>query len=126
MLASEAWESAISTLKPEIVRGTERLRSSAVLAALGTPDDFTRVMSKQVAPLMRRLGWRGPKPMRFGDKPALQGYWRPVDRQQDGVDQPGSPSCAKLGRRRGVDDIDLFTVLPTSRPRSIPTGNRGA
>jgi hypothetical protein len=22
--------------------------------------------------------------------------------------------CAKLGRRRGVDDVDLFTVLPTA------------
>jgi hypothetical protein len=21
--------------------------------------------------------------------------------------------CAKLGRRRGVEDVDLFTVLPT-------------
>jgi hypothetical protein len=30
--------------------------------------------------------------------------------------------CAKLGRRRDVDfDVDLFTVLPTSRPRSSPT-----
>jgi hypothetical protein len=28
--------------------------------------------------------------------------------------------CAKLGRRRGVDDdLDLFTVLPT-RPRFVP------
>jgi hypothetical protein len=24
--------------------------------------------------------------------------------------------CAKLGRRSGVDDVDLFTVLPTSLP----------
>jgi hypothetical protein len=22
--------------------------------------------------------------------------------------------CAKLGRRRGVEDVDLFTVLPTA------------
>jgi hypothetical protein len=22
--------------------------------------------------------------------------------------------CAKLGRRRGVDDVDLFTLLPTT------------
>jgi hypothetical protein len=26
--------------------------------------------------------------------------------------------CAKLGRRRGVDDVDLFTLLPTSRAMS--------
>jgi hypothetical protein len=30
--------------------------------------------------------------------------------------------CAKRGRRRDVDDdVDLFTVLPTSRARSVPT-----
>ena len=31
-------------------------------------------------------------------------------------------TSAKLGRRRGAgDDVDLFTVLPTSPPRSSPT-----
>jgi hypothetical protein len=34
--------------------------------------------------------------------------------------------CAKLGRRRGdVDDVDLFTVLPTNPRRSIPTIQAG-
>src|SRR5262249_35696355 len=33
---------------------------------------------------------------------------------------------SKLGRRRGVaDDADLFTVLPTGRPTSIPTRQTG-
>jgi len=33
---------------------------------------------------------------------------------------------AKLGRRRAVDqDVDLFTVLPTGRPASIPTKQMG-
>ena len=33
---------------------------------------------------------------------------------------------AKLGRRRGAgDDVDLFTVLPTSPPRSSATSGRG-
>jgi hypothetical protein len=34
--------------------------------------------------------------------------------------------CAKLGRRRrDVDDVDLFTVLPTSRAPSAPTVRMG-
>jgi hypothetical protein len=33
--------------------------------------------------------------------------------------------CAKLGRRRGVDDDDLFTMLPTSPRRSSPTIQTG-
>ena len=33
---------------------------------------------------------------------------------------------AKLGRHRDVDDdVDLFTVLPTSRARSVPTVRAG-
>jgi hypothetical protein len=33
---------------------------------------------------------------------------------------------AKLGRRRGVDDdVDLFTVLPTSPRHSVPTVQMG-
>jgi hypothetical protein len=98
-LMRDPWEDLLAGVRGKDVNvdGTsfeERISSKDLLGLghLGLhADRITDVVTKRLAAVMRRLGWQGPKKMKFEtevwDHPAgkqekksiaLQGYWRPV------------------------------------------------
>jgi hypothetical protein len=77
MLGLEQWNSTLSSITGTLVRGTERVTSSALFNALEVgPDPSTRQkVGKRLVSHMRRLGWNGPRAMRIpGTTGAVQGY----------------------------------------------------
>lgn len=79
-LEADPWEDALRNV-PGDRFGTEyRIATNTVFGHLElTPSHQKGSDAKRVAAVMRRLGWFGPKPMRFGgsDKPQ-KGFWRPA------------------------------------------------
>jgi hypothetical protein len=105
MLGLEQWNSTLSSITGTLVRGTERVTSSALFNALEVgPDPSTRQkVGKRLVSHMRRLGWNGPRAMRIpGTIGAVQGYWR-----RPGQLPPGMPVAGEL-----CDDVGLSDDLP--------------
>jgi hypothetical protein len=108
MLGLEQWNSTLSSITGTLVRGTERVTSSALFNALEVgPDPSTRQkVGKRLVSHMRRLGWNGPRAMRIpGTTGAVQGYWR-----RPGQLPPGLPVEGGLCDEVGLSD-DLPVVL---------------
>jgi predicted P-loop ATPase len=95
-LMKDGWEDLLEGVRGKVVDidGTnfeERISSNDLLTVHLSfqPDRITDVATKRLKTVMRRLGWQGPKRMKFEktvlDQQAvvkksisLQGYWRPV------------------------------------------------
>src|SRR5262249_33650614 len=73
MIDSTDWHKVLSRVAGGFVRGGQRVASHELVTKLGVPG--TDPGWRRLKRVMRDLGWRGPKLMRWGDK-TLHGYWR--------------------------------------------------
>jgi hypothetical protein len=68
------WQQALSRVSGRLVRGEQRVTTLELLTVhLGVP--VTDRACRRLRRVMRELGWRGPRLMRWGEK-TLKGYWR--------------------------------------------------
>ena len=68
------WHQALANVTGALVRGEQRVTTHELLAAyLGVP--ITDQNSRRLRGVMRDLGWKGPRRMRWG-KRITNGYWR--------------------------------------------------
>ena len=68
------WHQALARVSGQLVHGEQRLTTRELLTVhLGVP--VTDRTCRRLRRVMRDLGWRGPRLMRWG-KRALKGYWR--------------------------------------------------
>jgi Virulence-associated protein E len=80
----DPWEDLLAgvtgkTINVDGVNVQERVSTSDLLTLhlRLAPDKITDLAAKRLRIVMRRLGWQGPKKMKFGST-ALSGYWRPA------------------------------------------------
>jgi hypothetical protein len=67
------WHQALARVSGRLVRGEQRAKTQELLEYLGVP--VTDHACRRLRRVMRDLGWRGPRLMRWG-KQTLKGYWR--------------------------------------------------
>jgi hypothetical protein len=68
------WQQALAGVSGKLVRGEQRVTTHELLTVhLGVP--VTDQACRRLRRVMRELGWRGPRLMRW-DKKTLHGYWR--------------------------------------------------
>ena len=68
------WHQALADVSGQLVRGEQRVSTHELLTVrLGIP--VTDRACRRLRPVMRDLGWHGPRLMRWGKK-TLKGYWR--------------------------------------------------
>jgi hypothetical protein len=68
------WHQALARVRGQLVRGEQRVTTHELLTVhLGVP--VTDRACRRLKRVMRELGWRGPRLMRWGEK-TLKGYWR--------------------------------------------------
>jgi len=68
------WHQALAHVNGHFVRGQQRVTTYELLTVkLGVP--VTDRACRRLRPVMRDLGWHGPRLMRWG-KQTLKGYWR--------------------------------------------------
>src|SRR6516162_3080906 len=68
------WHQALARVTGRLVRGEQRVAAHELLTVhLGVP--VTVPAYRRLRRVMRDLGWRGPRLMRWG-KQTLKGYWR--------------------------------------------------
>jgi len=68
------WHQALARVSGQLVRGEQRVATHELLTLhLGVP--VTDRACRRLRRVMRDLGWRGPRLMRWGEK-TLKGYWR--------------------------------------------------
>ena len=68
------WHQALGRVSGRLVRGEQRVSTRELLTVhLGVP--VTDRACRRLRRVMRELGWRGPRLMRFGGR-TLKGYWR--------------------------------------------------
>jgi hypothetical protein len=68
------WHQVLARVNGQLVRGQQRVTTHELLTVhLGVP--VTDQACRRLRRVMRDLGWRGPRLMRWGKK-TLKGYWR--------------------------------------------------
>ena len=68
------WHQALARVSGRLVRGEQRVTTHELLTVhLDVP--ATDRACRRLGRVMRSLGWRGPRAMRWGGK-TLKGYWR--------------------------------------------------
>jgi hypothetical protein len=67
------WHQALARVSGQLVRGEQRAKTQELLEYLGVP--VTDRACRRLRRVMRDLGWRGPRLMRFGGR-TLKGYSR--------------------------------------------------
>jgi hypothetical protein len=67
------WHHVLGRVTGELVRGEQRVSTQELFTKLGVRG--TDAACRRLKRVMRALGWRGPKLMRWGRK-TLKGYWR--------------------------------------------------
>lgn len=81
-MAEDPWADIIrQRLMPTSYEGQLRVPSADIYTIfLEVPAERqTQAGSKRIADLMRRMGWKGPDPLRFGPRGTIRGYWREDD-----------------------------------------------
>jgi hypothetical protein len=67
------WHEALAHVSGALVRGEQRVSTQELFAKLDVP--VTDAACRRLRRVMRDLGWRGPRLMRWGRR-TLRGYWR--------------------------------------------------
>jgi hypothetical protein len=67
------WHRVLAHVTGALVRGEQRVSTQELFARLGVP--VTDPACRRLKRVMRELGWRGPKLMRWGEE-TTRGYWR--------------------------------------------------
>ena len=78
-MLNDPWDDILASVKGEMIEDdrVERISSETLLKVyLQIPADrINDITTKRLGACMRRLGWSGPKKMRFTSGPK-RGYWR--------------------------------------------------
>jgi hypothetical protein len=117
------WHQALGGVSGQLVRGEQRVTTHELLTVhLGVP--ITDHACRRLRRVMRELGWRGPRLMRWGKK-TLKGYWRhptvglPAVVQQEPVAEVATTERETLApeleavTRLGLQKIAQILALPT-------------
>ena len=116
MLEPDQWDSVLGSVTGTIVRGTERVSATRLLALLDVGSDpaVRQKVGKRLVSAMRRAGWSGPKPMRIpgenGHAAGANGYWRVPSRSR----QPDVPVGRDVDAPVGGDVEGLSDDLPSA------------
>jgi hypothetical protein len=122
------WHNVLASVTGELVRGEQRVSTQELFTKhLGVP--MTDRACRRLKRVMRELGWRGPRMMRWAGR-TMHGYWRhptvglPELVQVEAAHEPmvqmatGEGTLApKLERvtHLGLDKIEEILRLPTDR-----------
>src|SRR6516225_2291557 len=119
------WHQALGRVSGRLVRGEQRVSSFELLTVhLGVP--VTDQACRRLRRVMRGLGWRGPRLMRWG-KQTLKGYWRhptvglPAIVQQQPVAEAATAERETLAPELervtwlGLQKLEQILRLPTDR-----------
>jgi len=117
------WHQALARVSGQLVRGEQRVTTHELLTVhLGVP--VTDHACRRLRRVMRGLGWRGPRPMRWGKK-TLKGYWRhptvglPAVLREEPVAEVATAERETLApeleavTRLGLQKIAQILALPT-------------
>jgi hypothetical protein len=95
------WHQALAHISGQLVRGQQRVATRELLTHLGVP--VTDQACRRLRRVMRELGWRGPRLMRWG-KQTLHGYWRHPT--------VGLPAVVQEGALAEVETVEGETLAP--------------
>jgi hypothetical protein len=116
------WHQALAYVTGALVRGEQRITTHEVLTVhLGVP--VTDQNGRRLRRVMRELGWRGPRRMRWG-KRTTNGYWRyptvgpPAVVQEEPVKETSVETNTLASEleavtRLGLQKLDHILRLPT-------------
>jgi len=119
---STDWHKALAHVTGTLARGEQRITTHELLTVhLGVP--VTDQACRRLRPVMRDLGWRGPRRMRWGGQ-VTNGYWRHPTLGASAIVETNplaeaSPSQESLAQelegvtRLGLQKIDQILRLPT-------------
>ena len=118
------WHEALARVSGHLVRGEQRVTTHELLTVhLGV--SVTHRACRRLRRVMRELGWRGPRLMRWGKK-TLKGYWRyptvglPVIVQEEPVVEVATTDRETLApelervTRLGLQKLEQI-LIPTDR-----------
>ena len=119
------WRQVLSRLDGQLVRGEHRVTTHELLTVhLGVP--VTDRACRRLRRVMRELGWRGPRLMRWGGR-TLKGYWRhptvglpaivreePVAEVAMAERETLAPELERV-TRLGLQKLDQILRIPTDR-----------
>jgi hypothetical protein len=119
------WHQALARVTGELVRGEQRVTTHELLTEhVGVP--VTDRACRRLRRVMRQLGWRGPRRMRWGDRTS-NGYWRhptvglpAIVRDQpvaEAVTMGEGTLAPELERvtRLGLQKLEQILRIPTDR-----------
>ncbi len=119
------WHQALARVNGQLVRGEQRVTTHELLTVhLGVP--VTDQACRRLRRVMRELGWRGPRLMRWGGK-TLKGYWRhptvglPAIVQEEPVAEVATAERETLApelervTRLGLQKLEQILRIPTDR-----------
>jgi len=116
------WHQTLAGISGELVRGEERITTHDLLTQhLGVP--VSDRAARRLRRVMRELGWRGPRRMRWGTR-FLNGYWRhpTVGPPEIVREQPAAVVTAERGvlasrleavAGQGLEKVSHILALPT-------------
>jgi len=119
------WHQTLARVSGQLVRGEQRVATRELLTVhLGVP--ATDGACRRLRRVMRELGWRGPRLMRWG-KRTCKGYWRypmvglPAIVQAEPVAEVATTERESLApelervTRLGLQKLEQILRLPTDR-----------
>jgi hypothetical protein len=119
------WHQTLARVSGQLVHGEQRVTTRELLTVhLGVP--VTDRACRRLRRVMRELGWRGPRLMRWGKK-TLKGYWRyptvglPVIVQEEPVVEVATTDRETLApelervTRLGLQKLEQILRIPTDR-----------
>src|ERR1700730_11614518 len=119
------WHQALARVSGGLVRGEQRVTTHELLTVhLGIP--VTDRTCRRLRRVMRELGWRGPRRMRWGTR-LLNGYWRHPTAGLPGIMHEGPAAEIPTGERgtlapeleavarQGLKKLGQILALPTDR-----------
>jgi hypothetical protein len=104
------WHEALARVSGQLVRGEQRVATHELLTVhLGVP--VTDRACRRLRRVMRELGWRGPRLMRWG-KTTLHGYWRhPTASLPAIVQEEPAAEVASTERETLAPELEAVTRL---------------
>ena len=112
------WHQALVRVTGELVRGEQRVTTHELLTEhLGIP--VTDRACRRLRRVMRDLGWRGPRRMRWGNR-TINGYWRhPTVGVPAIVREEPAAEVATIGERTLAPELERVTRLALQKVEQI-------
>ena len=89
-VAPDPWADVLSNVTGWVSNGRELIATGYLLTEVLNlrSSENTNYVAKRLARVMRGLGWSGPDTQSFPHGRKAKGYWRPIDPQNDPVEEP--------------------------------------